>query len=39
MPSISGFNPLVILGAVYLVFAAAFLFPFRRQTSDRKIAM
>lgn len=39
VPTVSGLNPLVILGAVYLIFAAAFLLPFRSQTPDHKITV
>jgi MFS family permease len=37
MPTVSGFNPLMIMGAVFLIFAATFLLPFRRQTPEQKI--
>lgn len=36
IPTVFGFNPLVTLGAVYLVFAATFLFPIRNGANFRK---
>lgn len=38
-PTISGFNPLVTMGAVFLVFAAAFLLPFKKLTPEQKISV
>lgn len=39
MSTVSGFNTLLILGAIYLVFAVAFLVPFRRHDHNRKLAV
>ncbi|MGI6119647.1 MAG: MFS transporter [Desulfosporosinus sp.] len=39
IPAVSGLNSLVILGAVFLVFAFSFLFPFRGQTPKQKISV
>jgi len=36
MPTVSSVNPLMIMGVVYLLFAAAFLFPIRNGVNCRK---
>ena len=38
-PTVFGLNSLVILGAVFLVFGAAFLFPFRSGAPDQKMTV